>query len=327
LALPNVDADKAFGVQLALADSTISSKYVSFQAALLYTTSSGERRIRVFTQCLPVTSSMVDIFKSVDCEAIIALTAKMAIEKALTSRLSDSREALVNKCIDILSVYRSDLAPQSNTSQLMLPETMKLLPLYILALIKHVTFRAGTEIRPDERTYNMMIVRNLPVSLTIPFIYPRLFALHSMPNECGTVDPNTGAIILPSVLNLSSEKLDRTGVFLMEDGYHMFMWFGKLVNPDILINLFGISSLESVDTSQLRLVPLENEFSTRVNAIVNDIRSQRPMYMDLAIVREGEPREVKFYTNLVEDRTKSVHSYYEFLVNLHQRIQARITKK
>jgi protein transport protein SEC24 len=196
LALPSVDADKAFAAQFAHTDSTVPSKYVTIQSALLYTTSGGERRIRVFTQCLPVTNSLPELFKLADVDAVTAITAKMgmckfrnkrltctAIEKALSSKLSDAREALVNKCIDIMAVYRSDVVGSAGGNNLLLPEALKLFPLFVLALVKNVIFRAGSDIKPDERTFYMMLARMFPASQLLRFIYPRLFALHQLPPE------------------------------------------------------------------------------------------------------------------------------------------------
>lgn len=105
------------------------------------------------------------------------------IEKALTTKLSDAREALVNKCIDILAIYRQELAATSPLGQLILPETLKVLPLYILGLVKNILFRSGTDIRPDERSYYFMLARMLPVSLLLNFIYPKLMALHTIAPE------------------------------------------------------------------------------------------------------------------------------------------------
>lgn len=324
LALPSVDADKAFAVQLELSESTLTSKAVSLQSALLYTTSSGSRRIRVFTQCLNVTSNLADIFRLADAEALATLTAKMAIEKALTSKLSDSREALVNKCIEILTVYRKELVVGNYSGQLMLPDSLKSYPQYVLALIKNIVLRAGNDIRPDERAYSMSLLRTLPVNLAISFLYPRLFALHNMIPEVGSLDNTTKTVILPPTLGLSSEKLDRKGVYLLEDGQSMYVWVGKLADPELLTQLFGVPSLETVDTLQLRLPKLETTLSAQVNAVIQQIRSQRPTYQHLHIFREGEPREAKFFSYFVDDRSRSVHSYNEFLANLYQRVQAKL---
>jgi len=325
LALPNVDADKAFGVQLALSESTLNTKFATFQSALLYTTSNGERRIRVFTQCLPITGQLVDLFKSADVDAVTTLTTKMAIEKAITGKLSDAREALVNKCLEILAIYRSDLVPQQNTSSLLLPETLKLFPLYILSLIKSILLRPATDIRPDERAYYLMHARTLSCGLTIPLLYPRMYAIHNLGSEIGTQGTN-GAIVLPPLLNLNSEKLDKSGIFLVEDGQQMLIWVGRQVDPELLTQLFGVATLEGIDLSQATFPTVNTPLNSRVNAIINDIRRSRSTWMNVQLFREGDPREIKFFGLLVEDRSKSLHSYYEFLVNLHQRIQAKLQK-
>lgn len=58
------------------------------------------------------------------------------MEKALQTRLGDARDQLVAKCVDIMAVYKSDLASKKDNTQLLLPEALKLLPLYVLSLIK-----------------------------------------------------------------------------------------------------------------------------------------------------------------------------------------------
>lgn len=64
-----------------------------------------------------------------------------AVERGQTSKLDDARDAVVNKTIDILGVYKSQvlgLGKGSTSPQLSVPEHLKLLPLLTLALIKHV---------------------------------------------------------------------------------------------------------------------------------------------------------------------------------------------
>lgn len=328
LALPNVDSDKAFAIQLALAESAVNGQYCSIQAALLYTTSSGERRIRVFTQCLPVITTLADVFRMCDVETITALTTKMAIEKALqTTRLLDAREALINKCIDILTVYRSEITPTSSPTQLMLPESLKLFPLYVLAMLKNVLFRSGTDVRPDERTYWTMVVRTLPISLLIPFLYPRMFPLHNLPEGAGYAGEDD-VVVLPPTVNLASDKLDRTGAYLLEDGQTMFLWIGKAVSPLFLRDAFGVASLDVLDTLKMTTyMPLESELSVRIFNIINAIRAQRPTYQNIYFIKEGEPRETKFFNYLVDDKTKTIPSYFEFLTSLHSKIMSKVQKR
>lgn len=51
----------------------------SIQTALLYTTSSGERRLRVHNYIIPLSSDPSDVYKHVDSTALTALVTRSAI--------------------------------------------------------------------------------------------------------------------------------------------------------------------------------------------------------------------------------------------------------
>jgi hypothetical protein len=53
------------------------SSQAYFQAALLYTSSGGERRIRVHTLAVPITADLPTVFACADGQAVAALVAKM----------------------------------------------------------------------------------------------------------------------------------------------------------------------------------------------------------------------------------------------------------
>lgn len=60
------------------------------------------------------------------------------MDRCHQSSLSDAREAFVNVVADMLSAFKLTQSYNSSTS-LMAPGSLKLLPLYILALLKHVS--------------------------------------------------------------------------------------------------------------------------------------------------------------------------------------------
>lgn len=111
---------------------------VCFQAAILYTSPHGERRIRVHTLSLPVVSILADVIHAADQEAIIGLVSKMAVDRSLSASISDAREALINSVVDMLSTYRT-LSSGSMGGALLSSHSTRLMPLFVLALIKHVT--------------------------------------------------------------------------------------------------------------------------------------------------------------------------------------------
>lgn len=88
------------------------------------------------TLCLPVVSALHDVIHSADQQCIVALLAKMAVDRCMQSSLPDAREAFINVAIDILSSYKLSLNLGSPAGGLLAPQCLKLLPLYISALLK-----------------------------------------------------------------------------------------------------------------------------------------------------------------------------------------------
>lgn len=138
IALPNVNPDSAYGIQLSISEDLRDFNQICFQAALLYTNSTGERRIRVHTIALPVVSDLIDIMDSADHNAITSLLTKMAVDRSCQSSIQDAREALINANIDLISAFRLIHTPPY--PGLFISYHTRLLPLYSLALLKNVCF-------------------------------------------------------------------------------------------------------------------------------------------------------------------------------------------
>merc|ERR1712113_684017 len=78
IALANVSPDVSFGVQISIEDAMHENKLAIFQSALLYTSMHGDRRIRVQTLALPVSSDPQTILNNLNITASVALLAKLA---------------------------------------------------------------------------------------------------------------------------------------------------------------------------------------------------------------------------------------------------------
>lgn len=76
LLIGSIDADKAFGVTFSH-DGKLDSKLdAHFQAALLYTTASGQRRVRCINIVSPVNEGGIETMQSLDQDAIVNIMAK-----------------------------------------------------------------------------------------------------------------------------------------------------------------------------------------------------------------------------------------------------------
>ncbi|CAG04702.1 unnamed protein product [Tetraodon nigroviridis] len=217
LSLANVNPDSAFAVQMSIEDSLADSSLACFQAALLYTSSKGKRRIRVHTMCLPVVNQLSDVYAGADVQAVTCLLANMAIDRSISSSLPDARDALLNAVVDLVGAYKSNVS-NLQQSGLVLPASMCLFPVYILALLKQKALRTGTSTRLDERVFAMCEFKTQPLQQLMRMIHPDLYRLDNMSDK-GALHLDDSVVPQPHLLHLSAERLSRDGAFLMDCGY------------------------------------------------------------------------------------------------------------
>jgi protein transport protein SEC24 len=79
--------------------------------------------------------------------------------------------------VHTLFSYRKFCATTSSSGQLILPEALKLLPLYSLAVTKCPMLR--TETPADVRVRQLVSFMSLSVSFVVPRLYPRMFAVRA----------------------------------------------------------------------------------------------------------------------------------------------------
>ena len=65
------------------------------------------------------------------------------------------KETMVANCAQILACYRKHCASPSSAGQLILPECMKLLPLYTICLLKSDVLSGGPDVGCDDRAFLM----------------------------------------------------------------------------------------------------------------------------------------------------------------------------
>jgi protein transport protein SEC24 len=322
LALPAVPLDQSYAIECEI-EETINAPFVVFQSVVLHSTSYGERRIRVVNLALPTTSSMSEVYASADQVAIVTLLANKAVERSIHARLEDARDALMNKLVDVFSTYKSTMtsAGTGASSQLSIASNMALMPLMVLGLLKHVGVRSSSQIPSDLRAYAQALLTTMPTQLLVPYIHPNFYCLHNMPPEAGTAsEEGRATVILPPKMNLTSERLERHGLYLLEDGQSMFLWVGKDAVPQLCVDVFDVPNYAAIRGGKATLPRSENSMNQRVNAIVERIRTSRrgPYRPHLYIVKEdGEPSlRLWVLSMLLEDRFEQSMSYQQLLVSI-----------
>ncbi|XP_007441191.1 protein transport protein Sec24B isoform X2 [Python bivittatus] len=318
LSLANVNPDAGFAVQMSIEENLTDTSLVCFQTALLYTSSKGERRIRVHTLCLPVVTSLTDVYAGADVQAIICLLANMAVDRSVSSSLSDAREALANAVVDSLSAYMST-ASNLQQSSLIAPNSLRLFPLYILALFKQKAFRTGTSTRLDDRIYAMCQIKSQPLVHLMKIIYPSLYRIDRLTDE-GAIHVSDRVVPQPPLQRLSAEKLTREGAFLMDCGSILYIWVGRSCDNNFIKDVLGYPNYSSVPQKLTQLPELDNISSERTRSFISWLKDSKSLNPVLQVIKDESPAKTDFLQQLVEDKTEAAFSYYEFLLHIQQQI-------
>ncbi|KAJ6794060.1 protein transport protein Sec24-like [Iris pallida] len=322
LALPAVDCDKAFAMQLSLEETMMTTQTVYFQVALLYTSSSGERRIRVHTAAAPVVTDLGEMYRRADTGAIVSLLSRLAIENTLSHKLEDARQLIQLKIVKSLKEYRSLYAVQHRLGgRLIYPESLKLLPLYVLSLCKSIALRGGyADASLDERCaagHSMMI---LPVRRMLKLLYPSLLRVDEYLTKAFDEFEASS-----KQLALTAQSLDSTGLYIFDDGFSFTIWFGRMLPPVVLNDILGADSSFFPDVSKVALCEHDNEASRKLTSILNKLREKDPSGYQLCnVVRQGEQaRETSLLLNkLIEDQTAGTSSYLDWILQIYRQSQS-----
>ncbi|XP_064099698.1 protein transport protein Sec24A-like isoform X2 [Macrobrachium nipponense] len=321
LSLPNINPDAGFGMQVNIEEPLHNIRTACFQAALLYTSSRGERRIRVHTLCLPVSPNVHEIVTSVDQQAMIALLAKMAVDRCLTSSMSDAREALVNACVDALCAYKIGLSTPSHGTIEAAP-ALQLLPLYTLALLKSIAFRGGLSTKLDDRMFAMCELKTLPLRHLMNVVYPDLYPVHAL-SEKGSLNIDDQVVPQPGCLHLSAERLDRYGAYLMDAGHTMYIYVRSGIASEWVEGTLGVPSYAAIPQPMYddSLPVLDSNMSLLLRNLIGYLQSKKPYPAPVLVLKEDNPARVLFIQHLVDDRTEGSQSYVEFLQYLKGQIK------
>jgi len=317
--LASVNSDVALACEIKHDDKLTDEDGVYIQSALLYTSVGGQRRLRVSNLALSVCDNMGELYRNCDLDTVVNFLAKQSISKLMETSPKAVKENLMQQCATILACYRKNCASPSSAGQLILPECMKLLPLYTNCLIKSDALSGGPDLGCDDRAFHMSAVCSMDVANSVVYFYPKLLPLHDVSLE------ETG---IPDQIRCTIEKVKDEGVYLLENGVHILLYVGLAVDPSWIQDVFGVATAAQIDIDKTKLVERDNPLSRRVLDIYNQVVNCRPRTMKLTIVRQRDKLEIVFKHFLCEDRSsasESHFSYVDFLCHMHKEIRAMLS--
>ena len=312
-----VPQGKAFSCLLNVDEKLPERSKVSLQFAILYTNREGIRKVRVHNLCLPIANSVADVFANADAEVIATFLCKRAISLTTTSTLPVIRDLLNMRLSSILAAYRKNCSSSTANSQLVLPESLKVLPIYILALMKSKAFSPAA-IKSDLRVYWFRMLNSLCVKSMSLLFYPKLYCLTA------TAEQQQHSSLLP----LSYASIEEDHIYCLTNGIVIVVLVGK--NCKFLPQIFGVESLAAIDVIACQNV---NSLPALSNALSHRVRSQIRLlqeadvcssarFAQLLVVRQGiDPMEAEFHSMMVADPVAGLPSYVDYLCSLHATVK------
>ncbi|XP_072881423.1 protein transport protein Sec24C-like isoform X2 [Hemitrygon akajei] len=311
--LAALDCDKTITVEFKHDDKLNEENGAQIQCALLYTSCSGQRRLRIHNLSLNCCTQLADLYRNCETDTLINFFVKLAYRGVLNNPTKTVRESLINQSAQILACYRKNCASPSSAGQLILPECMKLLPVYLNCVLKGDVLQPGAEVSTDDRAYIRQLIASMDVSETNVFFYPRLLPVHKM-----DIDSDE----FPVAIRCSEERLSKGGIYLLENGLNLFIWVGMNTQHDLIQSIFNVQSFGQIDSGMASLPQLDNPYSKKLRSMVDAIRAQRPRFMKLLIVKQEDKMEVLFKHFLMEDKSANGGaSYVDFLCHMHKEIR------
>lgn len=354
--------DKSIAVEFKHESKLDIRQDVYIQIATLYTSYEGNRRIRLINLALPCTTDIPDIYRNADHESTVGFLTKKSSYLTSINSLESIRKSISLTCIKILSGYRKYGVANSSPGQLILPETYKVLPVFILSLLKNKSLREsasnmitnnnvhGGSINSDTRVQIIRLLKGYSVLDIMIYLYPRLICISDDSNDSN----GNLKLIRCSILRLKPES-----VYLLYNGIYLYLSLGPKVTKETLIKLFGTETQEGVFT--LLLDPARQWINLFINKgnenLINNIyKLTNNKRIPIKIVRVGISEltttssstggnnnnnnnipgipsnivteliniETEFRGYLVEDFSHGQPSYTDFLCDIHRSIQTSL---
>ena len=286
-----LDSDKAFTIVLKHEEKLKEGGEYFIQCAMLYTSVTGERMIRVSNTVVKASAQAGNMFAVADANTIHNVLMKQHIMKLLDQPLKTIREEWHGVIVNLLMYHRLKGNHQVPPGQLALPETLDTLPLCTISTMKQPAFSLN-RIGPDARMASVARVKGMPVTSSFLMSYPRIYSIHDMesqPQSPGSIGVD-GMTTLPNLVPASMTKIEKNGVYLMDNGAMLYILVGPETDSVVLSDLFGVTTVEEV-ASLSSLPDISSDSSSRLQAIINELHRRNPgSYQPLQLIADTSPR-------------------------------------
>jgi protein transport protein SEC24 len=302
--LASCDPDYSYCYNLRLSESLKNNGRYHFQLVCLYIDNFNQRYLRTFNYTIIATTDISKIYTSADVDCLAKLTLMKEISLVHQAETNLVRENLMNKLINSFLYYRVQCSKHTPVAQLILPASIKYLPLYYNSFVKKPILKKNKINIPANHIISLMnkMMRE-PVYLTVKYLYPKFYRIDDIQQDqsvkfkeadsefilrdVGLTNEKYGNITKPYMLPLSLDHVDFYCAYLADDGEFISLFIFNYINPQFYQELFGVDTFE--EAANLGVESLDenntNDLNVRILNIVAQLRKEN----------KGPTQPVKIY--------------------------------
>ncbi|KAK2197352.1 bifunctional ADF-H-Gelsolin-like domain superfamily/Gelsolin-like domain/von Willebrand factor A-like domain superfamily/Zinc finger [Babesia duncani] len=319
--VPRISPDFAIAFEMGLEDtletSTLNSKATVYvQCACMYNPSCGtmSKMLRVQTIPLDVTTSVQQMFKGLNGNVLLNYYTRLLASKYLRRGRFD-KQLVLDNVVGCLGAYRQLCAPSTPSNQLILPDNLKMLPAHVNALFK----------LNCKNAYGNLFIQRILRSLMAPlaetnYIYSHCYCMHRSLFEPPEEIPDAWTFTLDLVPSTTG-AIYSDGIYLIDDGYRLTLYFGPHVKQALLKQLFGHDLI--LDEKTIRMQLSDSATTQNLMRKVEIVRNvnARERFKPLFILPYASRCHRILKLLLLEDEMEDESTYVNFLVSLHKLIR------
>ena len=339
--LGGCDPDYCYYYNMRINENFKPGQKVDIQLVVLYDNNYSQRYLRIFNTSLEMTDEVSKIFNNAEVDANAKAMIYKEISLIFRTDFNNVRKNLEDKIINSFKYYRVKEKSGTASNQLILPVSIRYLPLYIDSFLK--TGILSNQNKPDMINQIIYIMNKLlrePIYSTTKFLYPKFYRIDNIEKEqsnlnnikvenIGLVNEKYNIIQKPLLLRLSKDVIDFDCAYLIDNGCYIYLFIFNHIEGNFYNDLFGVQSFE--EAKQLEDVVLDEENQSDLNQrllnIISQLRKENSGHFQpvrIFFFEEGGIMNPILTDLLKEDKIEEYDNYPSYLCTLHREIQTRI---
>ena len=339
--LGGCDPDYCYYYNMRLNENFKNGDKIDIQLVVLFDDNFSNRYLRIFNYSFEMSSEVGKIFSNAEVDAVSKAMIYKEISLIYKTDFKNVRLNLENKIINSFKYYRVKEKSTTPSNQLILPVSIRYLPLYINSFLKTgILSNQNKKEMLNQIIYIMNKLLRDPIYSTTKFLYPKFYRIDNIEEgqtnsnktikieNIGLINEKYNIIQKPLLLRLSKDVIDFDCAYLIDNGCYIYFFIFNHIEGNFYNDLFGVQTYEEAKNSVTGLdEENQSDINQRLLNIISQLRKENGGYFQpvrLFFFEEGGIINPILSTLLKEDKIDEYDNYPSYLCNLHREIQERI---